>query len=70
MNTVSLTKSEFEKLPDYSCSLPTGATIGKQWKRRNDYYDESKGWTRGTYSRRIDAETVAITWEKIWIASV
>lgn len=70
MNTVTLTKKEFADLPDYSCTLPTGTTIGKQWKRRNNYYDESKGWCRGTYSRQIDKDTVEITWEKIWVASI
>lgn len=70
MNTVPLTKQEFDALPDYSCSLPTGTTIGKQWKRRNNYDDESKGWTRGTYSHRIDAHTVAILWENIWLTTL
>jgi hypothetical protein len=30
---VKLTRAELDSLPEYSCSLPTGATIGKQWKR-------------------------------------
>lgn len=34
---VVFTQDEFERLPDYSCSLPTGKTIGKQWRRRVPY---------------------------------
>ncbi len=30
--TVMLTQQEFDDLPEYSMSLPTGTTIGKQWK--------------------------------------
>lgn len=70
MTTVTLTRKEFEALPDYSCSLPTGTTIGKQWKKRKNYYDESKGWVRGTYSKQLEPDLVAITWENIWIASL
>lgn len=29
---VYLTQQQFDRLPEYSCSLPTGTTIGKQWK--------------------------------------
>jgi hypothetical protein len=32
-----LSIKEFEALPDYSCSLPTGTTVGKQWRRRTPY---------------------------------
>lgn len=31
-----LTEKEFEDLPEYSRSLPTGITIGKRWKRNED----------------------------------
>jgi len=30
---IYLTKSELDHLPEYSCSNPTGTTIGKMWKR-------------------------------------
>lgn len=33
-----LTRKEFDELLDYSCSLPTGTTIGKRWKRNNNAY--------------------------------
>lgn len=28
---------EFRRLPEYSCSIPTGKTIGKRWKRGEPY---------------------------------
>ena len=31
-----LTRSELEELLEYSCSLPTGTTIGKKWRRDNN----------------------------------
>jgi len=49
MQTLRLTQKEFDDLSDYSCSVPTGVVIGKRWKRRRDYYDESKGWYIGEY---------------------
>lgn len=33
MENIILTKKEFDELPEYSCSLPTGTTIGKKWKK-------------------------------------
>jgi hypothetical protein len=30
---VRLTRREFNDLPEYSWTLPTGTTIGKRWKR-------------------------------------
>lgn len=31
--TVKLTQGEFDALPEYTCSNPTGTVIGKRWKR-------------------------------------
>ena len=33
MNKIYLTQKEFKELPEYSLTVPTGVTIGKQWKR-------------------------------------
>ena len=33
---VVLTREQFDALGEYSCSLPTGVTVGKRWKR-NDH---------------------------------
>lgn len=32
-------KETFEKLLDYSCSIPSGAYEGKMWRRENGAYD-------------------------------
>lgn len=29
---IVLSSDEFAKLPEYSCSLPTGTTVGRRWK--------------------------------------
>jgi hypothetical protein len=47
-----LTKTEFEGIPEYSCTLPTGTTIGKKWKRREPYVklpDTRVTWYIGEY---------------------
>jgi hypothetical protein len=38
VKTVELTRAEFDALPEYSCSLPSGTTIGKKWKCNDDAY--------------------------------
>jgi hypothetical protein len=35
---VVLTKREFDELGEYSCSLPTGTTVGRRWKRDMNAY--------------------------------
>ncbi|MGY2732352.1 hypothetical protein [Sphingomonas sp. UYP23] len=48
-----LTQREFDDLPEYSLSLPTGTTPGKAWKRRipwNAPKDRAE-WLRGTYGK-------------------
>lgn len=37
LKTINLTKKEFDNLPEYSCSIPTGTTIGKQWKKNCNF---------------------------------
>jgi len=32
METVILSKEEFDDMPEYSCTLPSGTTLGKVWK--------------------------------------
>jgi len=38
METVYLTKRELDGLAEYSCTVPTGTTIGKRWKRNDNAY--------------------------------
>ena len=49
---VMLTWREFDVLHEYSCSLPTGTSVGKQWKRRIPYEirtDPPNEWYLGEY---------------------
>ena len=78
---VELTKSEFNALPEYSCSLPSTTTIGKTWRCNRDVYSpranisatEEKitgrlnNWWMGTYYELIPANPnrVGIKWQKI-----
>lgn len=55
----------FAALMDYSGSIPTGTTIGKRWKRRRDYYDESKGWVMGEYAADPNPDYVRIIWRDL-----
>lgn len=33
-----MTKAKLDELPEYSCSLPTGTTPGKKWKRDVNFH--------------------------------
>ena len=70
---VQLTRRELEKLPEYSCSLPTGTTIGKRWKRNVN--PECRGaagmaidrgvWWLGEYAPDTDPDRVRIIWRPV-----
>jgi hypothetical protein len=68
METVVLTRQEFDKMPNYSHSLPSGTYLGKTWRRETD-----DGWYMGEYvpdpnakiGRDGQPETVGIRWRKI-----
>lgn len=79
---IELTKAEFDELGEYSgCSLPTGTSIGKRWKRNEDAYgprssislaEEKMGdvfpdWWMGEYYELNPPvkDTVGIRWKKI-----
>lgn len=61
-DTIRLTLAEFDALLDYSSSIPTGTTIGKRWKRRKVYHDESRGWVVGEFVEHPDPDVVGIKW--------
>ena len=55
-----LTRAEFDALPEYSCSLPTGTAVGKRWKRHDGSFDRAflaRGgkptWMVGEYTREV-----------------
>lgn len=56
-DTVSMSLSDFNKLPEYSCTLPTGTKAGKQWKRRK--HDGT--WCLGTYYELDDLDPASTT---------
>jgi hypothetical protein len=78
---VHLTKAEFDALPEYSASLPTGTTIGKKWKRNNFahhlglmridvlgltfLFPSPADWWMGEYYDIDDPKKVGIRWSKI-----
>jgi len=68
---IMLTRREFESLPEYSCSLPTGTTEGKRWKR-SDVYRAERGhrrldvwelnWWMGEYVPSKEPGMIGIEW--------
>ena len=65
---VMLTRREFDALPEYSCSLPTGTTVGKRWKRRCPYRiqtDPPNEWYLGEYVESYLPGQIGIEWTKI-----
>ena len=71
MEKVYLSQKEFDELGEYSTSIPTGTTIGKQWKR-NCYWHKSHPkygtlWCLGEYIPDPDPKFVVIVWKEIII---
>lgn len=54
-------KATFDNLPEYSCSIPTGVTIGKMWKIHIDWIEDGKlvhsTWMLGSYEVEPDQKT-------------
>ena len=66
---IVLTTPEFEALPEYSCSLPTGQTIGKRWKRKcRDPNGEV--WMLGEYVEDPEPGMIGIRWRRIKVALI
>jgi hypothetical protein len=63
--TAVMEQADFDRLLDYSCSIPTGYIEGKRWKRRRVYTDPSFGWLMGEYGV-LDADgSCLIIWREI-----
>jgi len=63
-----LSVREFEALLDYSCSLPTGQTIGKRWRRREPYViteTSQHEFYMGEYVESLKRDMIGIEWTKI-----
>jgi len=74
--TAYVTREEFDELLEYSCSLPTGTTLGKRWKRDNNSgtlrprpKDTTPDWYLGEYymDETIPEGEVGIRWRKLVI---
>ena len=71
-----ISREDLRKLPEYSCSLPTGTTIGKRWRcdltfnkkhHRVIPFDTPAEWKIGEYYD-IGSETrIGIRW--VWAVS-
>ena len=67
---IMLSAKEFESLPDYSCSLPTGTYVGKRWRRRCPYryeVDDPAAYTywMGEYVASLIPGEIGIEWTQI-----
>ena len=61
---VALTQSDFDALNEYSCSLPTGTSIGTRWKCGRPYHGPT-AWYLGEYVPCDQPGMVGIRWSKI-----
>lgn len=71
LQVLRLTPRQFLELPEYSCSLPTGTTIGKRWRRLDGAHDREfiagggkPKWIIGEYLNSSGPAKVSIYWYK------
>ncbi len=72
MNEEVISRTDLFKLPEYSCSIPTGTTIGKRWRYNVHAYntnsngrvvpEEQHEWMIGEYIEHKDPDKVGIKW--------
>lgn len=65
-----MTFGEFRALLDYSCSLPTGTTIGKRWRCRTPYHTGPgilHRYDMGEFVPHDDPKLIGIKWRRIFI---
>jgi hypothetical protein len=75
---VTLAREELADLPEYSCSIPTGTTPGKRWKRDANAYRRDlpwpghvPDWLLGEYVEIPgDPDHVGIRWRTVCIADI
>lgn len=78
-----MTMAALDALPEYSCSLPTGTSKGKRWKRSDEYELRDRGqsgplcWWMGEYGDSFPdprgerfGHRVRITWRRILVVPV
>lgn len=69
-----ISRESLKELLEYSCTLPTGQTIGKRWRRATCGHPaetaekrENSEWKIGTYIEHPDPGLVGIEW--VWAVS-
>jgi len=69
MSEIILNQAQLDGLLEYSCSLPTGQTIGKQWKKNRNAYQTPHNpvpeWWVGEYVEDPDPKMVGIEWRRV-----
>lgn len=65
-----MTKSDFDSLPDYSCTIPTGVYPGKMWRRLNGLFDplsrpEDLHWCLCWYGMSEDPEQCSVNFRRV-----
>ena len=62
-------RKDLKKLLEYSCSLPTGTTVGKRWRRDVNFNRPHNGltwrepeWIIGEYYDIGSEKTIGIRW--------
>lgn len=68
-----MTQAALEAMVEYSCSIPTGTTIGKKWKCDRNFGRRSStvgpDWMTGEYIDHQDPNKVGIKWRKVVIVA-
>lgn len=68
MKETIISRAELFALPEYSCSIPTGTTIGKRWRSDVNAYrehvvpEDQHEWQIGEYIEHPDLDKVGIRW--------
>lgn len=71
--TAVVTPRQFADLGEYSCSLPTGQTIGKRWKRDESFNRPGPSgvgpWLLGEYAEcdPPDPKRIRIIWRDLLV---
>jgi hypothetical protein len=67
--SIELTQRELDALPEYSCSNPTGAVVGKRWKCNVNAYGGAPGafdaWLLREYAEHENPRLVRIVTHRI-----
>ncbi len=67
MGEETITLEALADLPEYSCSIPTGTSIGVRWRAATQYMGERTEWRIGTYVPCRSPGMVGIEW--VWAVS-